>query len=153
MNGRQVSMGVLLALGGLALVVIAGGAVLGADDLAALPVLVLGGGLVLMGMLLARAGARASAPRSVMRARHTGTLGYIPGPTGDHGASYGGLHDDGRDDRHHDDDRHHGGTGDPGGWSSGGDSGGGWSFGGGDSGGGWSSGGGGGDSGGGGGSS
>jgi hypothetical protein len=139
MNGRQVILGGLLALGGSVLVVIAGAATFLAGDLAALPVLLLGGGLILLGALLGRAGTQASAPRSVVRGRRGGGFGYVPGPTGDYGASY-------------DDDRHHGGTGDPGGWSSGGDSGGGWSFGGGDSGGGWSSGGGG-DSGGGGGSS
>ncbi|MGN9775438.1 hypothetical protein ACTMS0_06625 [Micromonospora sp. H33] len=135
MNARQVALGVLLGLGGVALALAAGAGLL-AGDPAGLPVLVLGVGLALFGALVAWAGARASSPRAA-HGRGGGALGTIPGPVGDIGADYR--------------NRDYGDTGDSGGGSSGGDSGGGWFSGGGDSGGGWSSGGGG-DSGGGGGS-
>ncbi|NJP32942.1 hypothetical protein [Micromonospora thermarum] len=139
MNGRLVALGVLLGLGGLALVLAAGIGLL-AGDLAALPVLVLGAGLALFGAVVVRAGARAPRAAAVRRG---GALGTIPGPAGDIGTDYR--------------NRDYGDSGGSGGWSSGGDSGGssggdsggGWFSGGGDSGGGWSSGGG--DSGGGGG--
>ncbi|TWJ20226.1 hypothetical protein [Micromonospora endolithica] len=128
MNGRQVGVGVLLAGGG-SLLLLVGGSALVAGDLGALPVLVLGGGLVAVGLLLARAGARARVSRPVSRRQHQGGYGYGYPPASDVGVGDA-----------FDADRARGGS-----WWSGGDSGGGWS--GGDSGGGFS----GGDSGGGGG--
>ncbi len=148
MNAGRVFLGVLLGLGGAALVLAAGVGVL-AGDFAALPVLVLGGVVAVVGVVLARSGLRGPARRTVRTSRGHSSGYYLPGPAADAGAAYH------HNERDHDSDRNHGGGwsgGDSGGgWSSGGgDSGGGWSSGGGDSGGGWSSGGG--DSGGGGGS-